>query len=289
MVNHILYIVFILLMKVICFLPLSISKKIPSILAFITYKLGSKRNKSVRENIKKAFPEYSIEECENLLKKVYYNFSMVLVEFMLLEKLSSTDLNNCISEEGKEYLGQVHNKDNGIILYTAHFGNWEWLGTYYAAQGNTITAIAKEQKNYLFDKKITEIRESKGAKVITKDLSLRKIYKTLLRGKTVLILADQHAGNDGWILEFFARKASAFSGPVRLAVKTGASILPIFIIREGWMKHKIVYYPPYNIDKDASDDEQRELLQELTKLTEKTIREYPEQWFWLHNRWKVRE
>src|SRR5690554_2652524 len=150
MVNLFLYIIFIIVLKIVNFLPLKISKKVASLLGFITYNLGRDRNKIVRANIKKAFPEYTPEECEILLKKVYHNFSMVLVEFMLLEKFSLEDLDGFISEEGKEYLEEVKKENKGIILYTAHFGNWEWLGTYYAAQGNPVSAIVVKQSNSYF-------------------------------------------------------------------------------------------------------------------------------------------
>lgn len=286
MIDFILYIIFICIMKTISFLPLNFSKKLASLLGFITYNLGGKRNKIVKKNIQKAFPEYTPQDCENLLKKVYHNFSMVLVEFMLLERFSLEDLENCITEEGKGYFEEAKRDNKGIVLYTAHFGNWEWLGTYLAAHSKSLTAIAKEQKNSYFDKKITEIRQSTGLKIIKKGLFLRKLYKKLLNGESLYILGDQYAGKKGWTTIFFSRDVSTFPGPIRFAKSTGANILPVFIVRESWLKHKIIFYPPYKIKKEATEEEQLELLQELTNRTEEIIRQYPDQWFWLHRRWK---
>lgn len=276
----------ILFTTVLKILPLKYCKKMALTLGTLIYHLARGRNKVVRKNIKKAFPSYSAEQCESLLKKVYQNFSMVFVEVMLLEQLSIDELKECIAVEGEEYLQQVQSEEKGLILYTAHFGNWEWLGTYFSAQGNPVSAIVKKQSNSYFNKKINEIRRSKGAKITTKDLSLRKIYRRLLKGEILYILGDQDGGKHGWATDFFGRETSTFNGPVRFAVGTGANILPVFFIREDWLKHRLVYYPPYKINKNASEDEQRELLQELTTLTETVIREFPEQWFWLHRRWK---
>ncbi|MFW6035947.1 MAG: lysophospholipid acyltransferase family protein [Halothermotrichaceae bacterium] len=286
MKNIILYNIFLIFITILKILPLKICKKVGRGVGIIIYHLARGRNKVIRTNLRKAFPEKSEQECEELLQDVYINFGLVLIEVMLMERFTIDEINDCLSVQGVEYFNKLSDTEDGIILYTAHFGNWEWLGTYFASRGHPVSAIVTKQSNSYFNKKINEIRRSIGAKITTKDLSLRKIYKRLLKGEILYILGDQDGGENGWNTIFFGRETSTFTGPVRFAAATGSYILPVFIIREGWLKHKIKFYPPYLIEKNASRQQEKELLQELTTLTESVIREYPDQWFWLHKRWK---
>lgn len=287
MKNILSYGVFIIFINFIKILPYKISKHVAIGLGTLIYHLAGKRNKIVKKNLKKAFPgEYTDKELENILKKVYHNLGMTFVEFMLMEKLSGEELSSYIRVEGEENLRRVQEKADGTIVYTAHFGNWEWQGAYFAVQGYPFTAIVRSQNNPYFNKRINSIRSGKGAEIVPKDISLRKVFKILKQGKYLYILGDQDARSRGWIMDFFGRSASTYPGPVRLAAATGSDILPVFMVREGWMKHRIVIYPSYSIEKNAGEGEQKQLLQQLTSLTEDVISKYPDQWFWLHRRWK---
>ena len=111
-------------------------------------------------------------------------------------------------------------------------------------------------------------------------------FKVLKNREILCIAGDQNAGTKGWSVNFFGRTTPTYPGAVQLAVRTGAVIVPAYIIREGWCRHRIKIYQPYAIKKSATEKEQHQLLQELTSLSEEVIREYPEQWLWLHRRWK---
>mgnify|MGYP001033291016 CR=1 FL=1 len=287
MKNRLLYLFFKVFIGITKILPYRACAGLGKGIGSLLYRLLKSRNRMVRTNIAKAFPgKFSTEEIEQIIKDMYHNLGMTFVEFMLLERLSKEEIASCITVEGEEYLVEMAKKDKGVILYSAHFGNWEWQAIYFAVQGCPVTAIAKDQKNPYFNRRINEIRSSKGVEIIPSQRSLKNVYKRLEEGNFLYILGDQNAGKRGWQMKFFWRKASTYSGPVRLAARTESYILPVFMVREGWMKHRILVYPPYQIDRDATKEEQEELLQELTSLTEKVISTYPEQWFWLHRRWK---
>lgn len=282
------YLLFLLFINIIKVLPYSLCKKLATGLGILLYNLLKGRNKIIRNNLSKAFPgEYTEEEREELIKKIYRNLGMTFIEFMLLEKLTNDEINSYISVEGKENLDNIKKDGKGVILYTAHFGNWEWQGAHFSIKDYPVVAIARDQNNPFFNKRINKIRRSKNVEMIPRDGALRKIIKSLHKGKYLYILGDQNARRRGWQIDFFGRKASTYTGPVRLASSTGAYILPVFMAREDWMKHKIFIYPPYQIEKGSSKKEQQEDLQYLTELTEKVISKYPDQWFWLHRRWKM--
>lgn len=203
------------------------------------------------------------------------------------DKFTEEDIDVMVDFDGLKYLDQALKKEKGVILYTAHLGNWELLGAVLALKGYKVYSIAQEQNNSLFDEKINTIRSNAGVGIIPKGLSIRKAFKVLKNNEILAILGDQHARRDGWKIDFFGRPALTFPGAVKFAQRTGAPIVPIFFNRKGWLKHELKCYSPRKIDKDASKAELREELQSLVKLTEEEIKKVPADWMWLHKRWKT--
>ncbi|KXS49202.1 MAG: lipid A biosynthesis lauroyl acyltransferase [Halanaerobium sp. 4-GBenrich] len=254
--------------------------------AKLAYLITSKRRKIVISNLKKAL-NLNDQEAESLLKKVYLNLGYNFTEFLMQDTFSRADIEEMVEFRGLEYLEAAAAEGNGVILYTGHFGNWELLGAALDKKGFSIDAIAREQNNSLFDKKINQIREESGVGVIPKGLAVRKVFKSLKQNKVVAFLGDQDARGRGWKLNFFGRDASTYTGAVEFAQRTGAVIVPVFLHRHGWLKHELIAYPPRKIAEDLSESELKEELQDLVKLTEDEIRKAPTNWMWLHKRWKT--
>ena len=248
---------------------------------------GIKKRREIGiNNLKMAFPELSDQAARELIKKSCHHLGLNLVEFTMLSYLKKEDLLNNVQIENKDILDQALAGGQGIIIYSAHFGNWELVGVNLALQGYPLSGLARTQNNPYFDNRINQLRELAGIRLIPLGMSVREAFKVLRNRKILYILGDQHAGTKGWTVKFFGRVTSTYPGAVQLAVRTGAVILPAYIIREGWRRHRIKIFQPYAIKKSATEKEQHRLLQELTSLSEKVIREYPEQWLWLHRRWK---
>lgn len=267
-------------------LPTGFSRVFGSLIGFLAYLITPKRRKRARYNLEKAL-ELENKKSLKLIKKVYHNLGYVLGEFLIEDQLKEAEIDQIVEFKGLNYLDQTLAEKKGVILYTAHLGNWELLGTALAQKGYQIDAIARAQNNSVFDQKINEIRKASGVGIIPKGLAVRQVFKSLKNNRITAFLGDQDARSSGWKLKFFARDASTYPGAVQFAKRTGAPILPAFIHRRGWLKHEIKFYPPHWIDSKADREELESELQSLLKITEAEIRENPADWMWLHKRWKT--
>jgi KDO2-lipid IV(A) lauroyltransferase len=256
------------------------------IISKLAYYITPERRKRARANIQRALG-VSKAEAERFTREVYKNLGLNFAEFLLEEELNEEDINQMVEFIDIDYLDQALKKGNGVILYTAHFGNWELFGAVLALKGYKINSIAREQNNLLFDKKINKIRKDLGIGIIPRGLAVRQAFKALKNNEIVAILGDQDARSNGWKLNFFERPASTFPGAVQFAERTGAEIVPAFFSRKGWLKHQFKCYPPRKIEAGSTDQELKEKLQSLVDLTEAEIKKSPADWMWLHKRWKT--
>ena len=288
MQNLFIYFIFRVFTFLVNIFPKNLQKKLGKGFGKVAYLLTKKRRKVAQNNLEIAFgEELDKKEIENIIKKVYKNLGFMLVEFVLLQKIDESNYEKFVDIEGYKNLKNAFDKDNGIIIYGAHFGNWEWLGVFISLMGFPLNAIVQEQHNSYFDSYINNLRESKGVNIIKLGVSIRKAYSKLKKGECVFILGDQDARDRGWKLNFFGKTASTYPGVIQLAERTGALIVPSFLIRKDFTNHKLVFYPARKVEKGLSIKEKKQKLQSLNNLTEKVINENKEQWFWLHKRWKT--
>lgn len=288
MKNLLLYLLFQFFSTLVLILPDKIRYYLGKSFGKFAYFVTPDRREIAFNNLKKAFKDkYDDEELKDMTKEIYYNTGLILVEFILLKKLNKNNLKDFIEIKGEENLKKAYEKDNGVIIYGAHFGNWELMGAAISLLGYPLNAIAQVQENSFFNKKINEIRKEKGAKIIPRGVSIRKVYKALKKGECVFILGDQDARSRGWKMNFFGRPSSTYPGAVQLSGRTGAIIVPTFLVRKGWRNYELTFYPARDVAEDAKQEKQKKILQDLVDLTEDIIRDYPTQWFWLHRRWKT--
>lgn len=256
------------------------------IIGYLAYLFTPKRRKRARQNLEKALAIDS-DKSLALIKEVYKNLGYVSAEFLIQDDFKRKDIEQMVDFKGLNYLDQALAENKGVILYTAHLGNWELLGTALAQKGYLIDAIAREQNNSIFDEKINQIRTDSGVGIIAKGLAVRQVFKSLKKNRIVGFLGDQDARNHGWKLKFFNRDASTYAGVVQFAKRTGAPIVPAFIHRKAWLKHELKLYPLRWIDSEADREELEGELQSLLNLTEAEISKNPADWMWLHKRWKT--
>ena len=288
MKNVIAYLIFQTISGVILILPDKLRYFLGKFIGYISYLITPQKRKRAYNNLKKALNnKYNNEDLKTLTKKVYYNYIFILIELFLLKKLNKNNLREFVKIQNEKNLKDAYKKNNGIIIYGAHFSNWEIMGSTISILGYPLNAIAQKQGNSYFNKKINEIRKEKGVKIIPRGVSIRKVYQSLKKGECVFILGDQDARGKGWKMNFFNRPSSTFPGAVQLASRTGAIIVPTFLVRKGWRKYELTFYRPRKVSEDANKEEKKEILQDLLELSEEVIREHPEQWIWLYNRWRT--
>ncbi|HUM03451.1 MAG TPA: lysophospholipid acyltransferase family protein, partial [Thermoanaerobaculia bacterium] len=177
----------------------------------------------------------------------------------------------------------------GLFLLTAHFGNWEYSALATAAIGVPVAVIARPMDNPLLETFLRRFRERNGNTVVYKTEAAREMLRILKHGGTIGILADQHAMTaDAVVVPFFGRPASTTSIVARLADRTEAPIIPSFCVRTGPARYRMEYGPVIDV-RTLSPEERRPapLTARLNLEVENVVRRDPEQWLWLHNRWRL--
>lgn len=287
MKDRLLYIIFLMFYYFIRLMPQRMGRYLGILLGNCFYLLLKTRREIAEKNLSLAFgDDLSHRAIRELCKKVFQHLGLLIVEIVLLYQLNKDTLPQHISIQGEEKLKKAFAQKKGIIIYSAHLGNWEWMASAIALLGYPLYVVVTRQKNRHFDSFINDVRRGKGWHIVFKDFSLKQSFKVLKNGQCLGLLSDQHGGRHGWQIDFFGKKTSTFTGAVKLAQRTGAFIVPSFMVRKGWIKHHLIFKEPLQVPKEASQIELQKILEDLTKQTEDMIREHPNQWLWLHRRWK---
>jgi KDO2-lipid IV(A) lauroyltransferase len=192
--------------------------------------------------------------------------------------------------KGLESIRQAASKGKGVLVVTAHLGNWELLAGFYARRfPGRVTVVARQVYDPRFDRMVTQMRERQGYQVVQRGTALRGILKALQGNGLVGVLCDQDTGRDGVFVPFFGKAAWTPSGPARIARKTGAALVPSFITRgkdglfEVMIGREIRVPRSHDMEKDILETTRR-----YTEAIEYEVRAHPDQWVWMHERWKTR-
>ena len=284
---RILYILFKTFYYLLHLMPYKGRKAVTYGLAWLVGRVLKIRRQVAKKNLEKSFPDLSDKKINDIVNDVYLQVSYTLVEFLLSDELAVESLEQQVKIEGEKFLEEAVEREQGIIFYSAHFGNWEWLCSVLAALDYPVTAVAKPQ-NTILNREIEKIRTQSGLNLIYRGTGmLRKLYRLLKEGKCLILLGDQEAHSKGWKVNFLNRPASAYKGVVQLAAKTGAAIVPVFLVRQKLGHHKLHVKKPVYVAREANQEEKKEKLQHLTDLFSEVITAHKSQWLWLHRRWKT--
>lgn len=285
--QYIQYLLIVLLGLVLRRLPQRAAVSFGAGLGLLLHKVDRKHRELAAGNMQLAFPEKNGEEIRGLVRSLYKNIGRSLVEFLFDPKFKdSARLFKTVKVEGEVNLERALAKGRGVLVIVPHFGNWELGGMVYPHLFPCM-AIAFPQANPFTDKLITKYRSMTGLRVICTGDTIKDILRTLKRNEGVGLLADQHADLDGVFVDLFGRPARSKKGPVVLALKTGAPLLMTFMIRQKDGTHTMVIEPEIEMTLTGElETEVRVNTQKWVKRLEDYIRLYPDQWLWVHNRWK---
>jgi KDO2-lipid IV(A) lauroyltransferase len=222
---------------------------------------------------------------------VFQHFGRSIVEFLRAPARSATELSKFVSCDGWEHIEAAQERGKGIIFVTGHLGNWELLGRWLATVRNVpLTAVAREPDSPMLASYIRSMRENAGFTVLSKGESARGLLRALRRGEAILILADQNSGDV--FAPFFGVPAGTAAGPATLALHSGAALVPIYCVETPEHSFHVGCLPALCADDRgimAPEDRQAEvgrITAEINRIWEGIVRQHPEQWLWLHNRWK---
>jgi len=269
-------------------IPISFGLWIGRRIGQLAYYANRKRRSIAYRNLKAAFgAELSQSDIKGIIKRMYQNLAQMLVEVLTFPRINKKYIDKYVAIDGIEHLEAAVKRGKGIIFLTGHFGNWELCSVAGAARGYPSLVLAREQKLFRLNDLLNEYRELMGCKVIKKGFALRDILLALRNNSIIGMLVDQDAGKKGVFVDFFGRKTSTAHGPMSFALKTDATILPTFMVRQKGPYHKASIRAPLEIEK--TEDQKANIrngLQEFANMLESYIRKYPDQWLWVHKRWK---
>ena len=248
--------------------------------------LPKKRRSIMLDNLMTSL-QIDEKNARHLAKVNCQNMGILIMEALALPKLTPENVSEWISIEGKEHLEEALAMNRGVIIATAHQGNWEWLGGGLALYGYPLVAVMTPQHNQEINQLIMDLRGGANM-ILAMRAEVRDMVRHLKEGRAVGLLMDQYAPQSDIRVSFFGRETSCQPGPAVLARLQKAPIVPIFIHRLPNGKHHITVYPLKVVDQEKERHlAQEEITRELMGIIEAYIRKHPEEWFWLHNRWKL--
>ena len=251
---------------------------------------ASKQRKIALESLSVAFGnEKSADEIDRIARDSFSYMAKSAVELMfLLDKPQL--LKKRIGLVNKEYLDAALLKGNGVILVSAHFGNFPLLLARLSLEGYRTSGIMRPMRDERVEKIFVKKRQKYNVKTIysqPRSVCVDTTIRTLRSNEVVFIPIDQNFGTGGVFVDFFGQKAATATGPVVLAQRTKAALLPCFIVRQPDDTHRVIFEPQLNLIEGKTPQETVLInIQRLTSIIESYIRKYPAEWGWIHRRWK---
>ena len=254
----------------------------------LAYRLSARYRNIADKNLKIAYGDSLTErQRQDLIRRVFQHFTRaLLVEFLKGSDMTLAQMRQRVTLDSLEPLLTAEARGKGVIIIAAHLGNWEWSAKYLALSGHPMMLIARQSEDKKFNSLTDRIRGSDGNIIHPRGDSPRALLKTLRENGRIAIVPDQKS--EDVFVPFFGKLAGTVAGPAVLALKTGATLLPLFCPRQPDGTYKMIFYPP--IIPASTGDRDADVLRIMTQLTatvEDIIRQYPDQWLWLHDRWRV--
>ncbi len=248
------------------------------------------RRSIVLENLRYAFPHASEEEIWRIARKSFRSVGTTLFELLWYPSLSADHLKSITHFSDHDLFRTAHARNKGVILLTAHFGNWELLPQAIRVHsGSEFLILYKVQSNTMIDKEIARRRTKFGNPIVPMGIAVREMLRSLREGKSVVMAVDQSAPKESIRMKFFGRDVPVFQGAASFALKTGSALIAAFSVRQPDGTYRIQCREISLKGLSDSDDGIRELTRRHLQETENIIREYPGQWMWMHRRWKHSE
>ena len=258
--------------------------------AVIWTLLGRLRSVGLR-NLELAFPEKTAEERRRILRTLYRTLGWQIAEFCKMSGYTLESAARFIRYDGLENYVQARDKGKGVLVLTGHLGAWELSSFYHSLRGMPMSLVIRRLDNPLVDAYVNGIRCLHGNHVIHKDDFARGLLTAMHNGETVGILMDTNmTPPQGVFVPFFGVDACTASGLARVALRTGAAVLPGFLLWEESEKRYVLRFGE-ELELVRTGNAQEDVLANtalFAKTTEDYIRRYPEQWLWVHRRWKTR-
>ena len=272
-------------------LPRPVARLLGAAMGRVLYLLAGRLRLTGLRNLELAMPAMDLAEREKTLKLVYRNLGWQLAEFCRMERYTPENTAGWIRYEGLGRFLDAQARGKGVLIVTGHLGAWELSSFYHSLMGHPMGMVIRRLDNRRLDGFVNRIRCLHGNKVLHKDDFARGLLTAMRQGESVGILMDTNmTPPQGVFVDFFGTPACTASGLARVALKTGAAVVPGFLVWEATEGQYVLHFGD-EIRVEASGDNEADVLgltQACTSVIETWVRRYPEQWLWIHRRWKTR-
>ncbi len=279
------------LLKGLGVLPRPLARSLAAMLARILYALMPKLRKTAEVNLRIAFPDWNEAQRKAVSRGMARNLGWMAAEFARFPRYSKGNIEQIVELDGHENFLEGQGRGKGVLVLTGHIGAWELSSFAHALYGFPLHFMARPIDNRKLDDLVSRYRCLPGNRPILKNESARVMLKILKESGTIGILADQNTmPEEAVFVNFFGKTASTTTGIARLALHTGAAVVPGYAVWDaGIRKYRLRFEPPVELLRTG--DTERDVFentQRFTKVIEEIIRKYPEQWVWVHGRWNTR-
>jgi KDO2-lipid IV(A) lauroyltransferase len=271
-------------------LPRGLCLVLGGALGRMAYVLDKKHRRIALSNLGTAFPDKPGEsQRKTIARNSFKNFGAVIADILKLPLLGGKKIGAFLTVEGLENLEAALREGKGVLLFTAHYGNWE-VGSWIISRISKFNVIARPLDNPLLERELARLRKRLGARVIYKKQAAKEILQALRRNEVVAILIDQNVlQSEAVFVDFFGKEAATTPGLAAFSLRTGSPLLPVFCLPRAPHSYHIKIFKPLETRPtgDLSQDVLK-ITQICTKIIESQIREAPDFWFWFHKRWNTR-
>lgn len=280
-----------LLLKALGALPRRPARWLAAAFARFLYAILPKLRRTARINLELAFPRFTLERRQEIERRMVRNLGRQAVEFARLGCYTKANIDTFVVLDGHENFLEAQKLGKGVLVLTGHIGAWELSSYAHALYGYPLHYIARPIDNALVDALVNRYRCASGNQPIFKNDSARAMLKILREGGTIGILADQNTlPAEGAFVDFFGTPACTTTGIARVALHTDAAVVPGYAVWDEKIgKYRLKFEPAVELTR--SEDAERDIIENtrrFAKIIERIVREYPEQWVWVHARWKIR-
>ena len=277
--------------KLLGVMPRWLSRAIAIALALTVYLLHGRLRRTGMRNLALAFPEKSRRERARILRGVFTSLGRQLAEVCQFPRYTLKNVNQVVVYDGFENFERAFARGKGVLFLTAHFGGWELSAFTHSMHGHPMHVVMRAMDNVHLDRMIRQYRGMHGNSMVDKDDFVRGLLAAMKKGEVVGILMDTNmTPPQGVFVDFFGVPACTASGLARIALRTDAAVVPTFTIWDAVLrKYRLRFDPALQLIRTGDDEADTMANTQLfTSVIESYVRRYPDQWLWVHRRWKTR-
>ncbi len=277
--------------KILGILPRPLSRAFAIAIAQVVYLLHFRLRRVGMRNLAMVFPGKSVKERRRILRGEFTSLGRQLAELCQFPRYTRENIDEVVVYDGLENFERAYARGKGVLFLTAHFGGWELSAFAHSLHGHWVNIVMRPMDNPYLDSMLQSYRTMHGNKVVPKDDFVRGLLAAMKAGETVGILMDTNmTPPQGVFVDFFGISACTASGLARIALRTDAAVVPGFTIWDKSIKKYRLRFDPA-IDLARTGELESDIIantQRFTTVIESYVREYPDQWLWVHRRWKTR-